>query len=155
MPQEKKQWEREFSAGGVVYRMGEEGPEVALIMPNKRNQHAPTGKWGLPKGLIEYGEKPDRAGEREVFEETGLRAKVESDLGPEKYFYKRDGKNIMKLAQFYLMRYVSGEPKPDPLEVYEVRWFKIVDAISALAHKGEKEATARALQILMRELPSG
>src|SRR2546425_4509904 len=54
---------RETSAGCVVYRMENGLPEVALIQPHDRKA------WALPKGLIERGEPPEKAAERERSEE--------------------------------------------------------------------------------------
>jgi 8-oxo-dGTP pyrophosphatase MutT (NUDIX family) len=55
---------RTFSAGGVVYRQTAHGPDVALIKAH--------GRWSLPKGGIERGEKPEAAALREIAGETGL-----------------------------------------------------------------------------------
>lgn len=144
-----KKWEREFSAGGLVYRRAGSGIEVLLIMPNKWNEHAPTGKWRLPKGLIDAGEKSEAAAIREVFEETGIRGVIERDLGEEKFCFRVADRNIFKIVRFFLMSFESGEPTPDPLEVFEAKWFSIDQAISLLAYKGERDLVVRAKETLL------
>ena len=63
----------EHSAGGVVLRSGPTGPEVVLA---SRRTMSGGLAWGLPKGLVEPGERPEAAALREVREETGVVAKI-------------------------------------------------------------------------------
>ncbi|MGE4279933.1 MAG: NUDIX hydrolase [Magnetospirillum sp.] len=46
---------------------------LALV---QRLKETPPRRWGLPGGLIELGENPGQAAERELFEETGIRARA-------------------------------------------------------------------------------
>ena len=52
--------------------------EIILI---KRKNKPFKGKWALPGGFVEYGEKTEDAIIREVFEETGLKAKLKQLIG--------------------------------------------------------------------------
>jgi ADP-ribose pyrophosphatase YjhB (NUDIX family) len=58
-------------AGAVVHR----GPRVLLV---KRRYPPNRGKWALPGGIVELGEKTEEAAVREVLEETGLTVVIES-----------------------------------------------------------------------------
>ncbi len=72
--------------GHVVFR----GPKVAAgalvvqagaILLNQRDIDPGLGKWGLPAGYVDLGERVEDAAVREVKEETGLDVRLESLLG--------------------------------------------------------------------------
>lgn len=52
--------------------------QILLI---KRKNTPFKGKWALPGGFVEYGEKTENAVIREVFEETGLKTKINQLAG--------------------------------------------------------------------------
>lgn len=58
-------------AGGVVYRLGNATPELLLVTAK-----VDPSVWVLPKGHIEPGESPDQTAVREIFEETGVTARI-------------------------------------------------------------------------------
>jgi predicted NUDIX family NTP pyrophosphohydrolase len=63
-----------LSAGILLFRQRDDGPEVLLIKPGGpywRNKDA--GAWMIPKGAVEAGEAPAEAALREFEEETGTR----------------------------------------------------------------------------------
>jgi len=138
---------REISAGGVLYRRTDEGPEVACIVLKGGKVLA------LPKGLIDEGESPEEAASREVEEETGMRGVLEAPLGYIKYGYydPRRDLRIFKLVHFFLFHYSGGDPRDHDSEVEEVRWIPLREAVRGLSYAGERETARRALELLEGE----
>jgi 8-oxo-dGTP pyrophosphatase MutT (NUDIX family) len=147
---------REFSAGGVVVRRLRGRWFVAAIRPGGR----PEGVWALPKGNLGPGERPEETAEREIAEETGVRARLVRKLGDVRYVYTQSwgngrGERIFKVVSFYLFRYRSGRLGDIPAElaheVDDVRWLPLADAPKLLAYKGEREMAERALIALAED----
>lgn len=153
---------REISAGGVVLRQISGVWHVALIEPQKEASESalPAAKTprkrtravlGLPKGLVDPGEKPQAAAVREVLEETGIVAETVTKLSDNKYVYVRtwgDGERVFKIVSFYLMRYVSGEIDnlaPEMrIEVKQARWVPLAEAAKQLAYSNERKVLRQA-----------
>lgn len=138
---------RESSAGGVVIREHQSALEVAVIRPRGKQV------WALPKGHVDADERPEQTALREVFEETGLRARLDQPLGEIKYFYQFRGKRIFKTVTFFLLRYESGTiDELDPamrVEVDEARWIPLQNADRVIAYRGEKEMMKKAQELLL------
>ena len=82
-------------AGGLVYRKARAGRVEWLLVEAKDN----SNEWVLPKGHVDPGENPRLTAVREVREETGVFARIESDLEVSSYPLKGEGLRV----QFYLM----------------------------------------------------
>ena len=62
-------------------------------------------KWVLPKGHIEPGEKLQETAVREVCEESGVWAGIESPLGESAFTFKNEPIKV----QLYLMKFLKQE----------------------------------------------
>jgi 8-oxo-dGTP pyrophosphatase MutT (NUDIX family) len=136
---------REISAGGVVYRRGDDGIEIVLASRRtRRGQLA----WGLAKGGIEDEESMEDAAVREVREETGLLAEIEGSLGETRYFYVWENVRIRKTVHFFLMRHTGGDIDDRDDEMEEIRWFPLERALKRAAYRGERDVLVRAAELL-------
>ena len=105
--------------------------------------------WALPKGLVDEGERGLETAIREVFEETGLRARGHHKLGDVRYVYTWNGERVFKVVSFFLLHAVGGRigdlPPGMELEVAEARWVPLDDAAAVLSYGGEREMARNAL----------
>lgn len=136
----------QVSAGGVAYRETGRGVEIAIIAMN------PSGRWQLPKGLIDPGETPEQAAVREVREEAGIDTELLSEIHTIDYWFVSDWdeirRRIHKTVHFYLLRYISGDVADHDHEVLESRWVTIEEALGLLAFDSEKEVVQKAKEAL-------
>src|SRR5438128_10845308 len=137
---------REISAGCVVFRTTDNLTEVALIQPRDRKA------WALPKGLIEPGEQPEHAAQREAREETGLSGTILSRIDTIKYSYmakwERPPIRVFKIVTFYLLKFTDGDPSQHDREVDRVEWFPIDKAIQTASYPQEKTLIRKAWELI-------
>ena len=115
------------AAGGVVWRPGPSGVEVAVV-------HRPhRGDWSLPRGKLDDGETWEQAALREVHEEIGLRCRLLRELPPAAYDV-RDGR---KVVRYWLMEPDGGAFAPNE-EVDELRWLAPPDAEGLLSYEHDR-----------------
>ncbi len=134
---------REVSAGGVLLRDGERGPEVCLA---SRRTRAGRLVWGLPKGIVEEGESPEDAATREVREETGYLGDVRTPLGDVSYWYVWQGTRVRKTVHFFLMDAAGEEAGERDHEMEEVAWFPLEEARDIAGFDSEKDVLRRAAE---------
>jgi 8-oxo-dGTP pyrophosphatase MutT (NUDIX family) len=132
----------EVSAGGVVYRLRDDG-KVEILLAARRTRRGDIA-WGLAKGGIEDGETPEDAAVREVREETGIEAVIEGSLGDTRYFYVWEEVRIRKTVHFFLMHATGGDVDDRDDEMEEVRWYPLSRALKRAAYRGEREVLQRA-----------
>ena len=131
----------EINADGVDER------ETLLV---KRSDN---GKWTPVAGILEPGEEPAVAAEREVLEEASIVAHVESlawvhTLEPVVY---QNGDVSRYLELVFRCSWVSGDPTPGDDEATEAGWFRLselpalelADHVDRIAVAAAGEAAAR------------
>ncbi|WP_246042404.1 NUDIX domain-containing protein [Cohnella pontilimi] len=84
----------------------------------RRAQEPGKGFWTNPGGYIEQLEPIAETIEREVFEESGVRAVVQNIVA-----VRDQPRSIHNVYIAFSMEYVAGEPKPDGFEVDAAGFF--------------------------------
>ena len=140
--------ETQVSAGGVAWRRGDGGVEVALVLVGAKR------RWQLPKGIVEEGEAPLAAALREVREEAGLETTLDAELETIEYWYvaTRGATRVRyhKFVHFFLLACQGGDVRDHDHEVVEARWFPIAEAVERLAFPNERAVVAKAAELLGR-----
>ncbi|MEL6928108.1 MAG: NUDIX hydrolase [Cyanobacteria bacterium J06600_6] len=110
---------------GIIFRHPVTGTTIIPVLPDGRIvmiQRSDTGKWGLPGGMIDWGEDLPHAASRELAEETGLTlTKIKSLRG-----VYSDPQRDPRLHSISIVVEVEAEGELDPedkLEVLQVRAF--------------------------------
>ena len=121
------------AAGGLVWRSTPRGRELILI---HRTRYGP--EWALPKGKLDPGEGWLQAAVREVEEETGCRATIESFAGGSVYAVN----GMPKVVLYWHMALQEQGPVQDTREVADLRWVSVDEALSLLTHANERSLLA-------------
>src|SRR3954471_10562178 len=102
------------AAGGLVKNI-----EEKILMIFRR------GKWDLPKGKLDKGEKIEDCAIREVKEETGLKnVKLNSPLLVTYHTYHEGTKFVLKESHWFSMT-ITGEQKLVPQteeDIFDIKW---------------------------------
>jgi 8-oxo-dGTP diphosphatase len=135
---------RQISAGGAVFRSNQVFREWLLIKPRR------TKRWQLPKGKIDPQELATDTAVREIFEETGVRARVLEKIEDIKYFFVQDSQRIFKVVAFYLMESKDGRDTAVRAdwahEIAEAVWVPEEEALKRLSFKSEKQILERGIE---------
>lgn len=88
-----------------------------------------TKEWGLPGGAMEIGESLEQTAERELYEETGLKAEtlkfVDILSGKDLYFKYPNGDEVYNVITVYLAEGISGKLQMNDGESIELRYFSL------------------------------
>ncbi|MDZ7340943.1 MAG: NUDIX domain-containing protein, partial [candidate division KSB1 bacterium] len=97
--------------------------------------------WTLPKGKLNAGENWQEAALREVWEETGCRARVINFAGCVSYVVQ----NVPKVVLYWNMKLIEdGHFRPNG-EVDRRQWLRSEEAIQRLTYVDEKELVQKNL----------
>jgi 8-oxo-dGTP pyrophosphatase MutT (NUDIX family) len=124
------------AAGGLVWRQGPSGKELAIIH-RRRYQD-----WSLPKGKLKNGESWRQAALREVREETGCEVMLGDFAGQLDYFVGDTPKRVL----FWHMQAVTECQFYPNDEVDAVEWLSPARALERLNYAGERAMLMRWLK---------
>lgn len=143
------------SAGGIVFKKLPL-PNTYPLTPNSYLwlicQHSEHKGWVFPKGLVgdkDSTESMETAALREVEEEGGIKAKIVNKKPIEtKYEYQWKGILIKKTVFYFLMEYVSGDPKNHDWEMSYAKFVNEKEVKKTLTYQSDKEAFEEILKII-------
>ena len=107
------------AAGGIV-----QNDKKEMLFINR------LGKWDLPKGKIEAGEKEEACALREVTEETGVKnLELKKKIGETYHVYDEFGKHFLKISHWFYMTCSSKQifiPQKEE-DITEIKWVRTLD----------------------------
>jgi 8-oxo-dGTP pyrophosphatase MutT (NUDIX family) len=110
-------------AAAVPFRVRGRVVELALITSSG------GGRWGIPKGYIERGERARESARREALEEAGL---VGDLVGPRlgSFLYRKRGKRLS--VAVYLLRVTRELPRWSEDDSRRRKWLRLDEALDRL-----------------------
>ncbi|TAK03570.1 NUDIX domain-containing protein [Patescibacteria group bacterium] len=140
-----ERFEREVSAGGLVFKRTPRGVRFALMKDS-------YGKWAFPKGHVEPDETREQAAARETLEELGLdEVRLLEYLGAIDIWFRdrfeKKGTLIHKDIHYFLFETAEdAELHPDPEQhAYDARWVAPGKLIESSSYKDMEPVIKRAL----------
>ena len=108
------------------------------------------GRWQIPGGAIDPGERPDEALRRECREEAGIDVKVGRVVGvyggPEHTATYANGDRVGWIVSVFEATRVGGELRPDHEETDAVEWFEPGKLDELEMHAATRATLAAALR---------
>lgn len=146
-------YKQEISAGGIVFKkLTTNNRELKIVW--LITQHSQHKGWSFPKGIIgdkKSEEKMEEAALREVQEEGGIKAKIVNPVPIAiKYKYRFKDFLVDKTVHYFLMQYISGDPKNHDWEVAEAKFINKEEVKKTLTFKADQEAFAKILNLLKK-----
>jgi 8-oxo-dGTP diphosphatase len=135
-------WQFVTTVIGIIFRHPVTGTTIIPIAPDGRIvliRRRDTGQWGLPGGIIDWGEDISRSVKRELEEETGLELiKIKRLVG---VYSAPDRDPRLHSICITVEAEVQGNPKViDTLEVAEVKEFTIEQLpLGNLSHDHDRQ----------------
>ena len=110
-------------AGAIPFRREEKGLRICLVTSSG------SGRWGIPKGIIDPGETPQETALKETEEEAGVTGRVFDDpVG--KYRYRKWGSEMV--VRVYLLEVSNEFREWAEQDVRKRRWVSMKKASELL-----------------------
>lgn len=125
-----------ISAGGVILRERDNGPQVLLIHRDRYDD------WSLPKGKGEADELLPETALREIREETGVEAVLDLRLPSIRYETSKGS----KVSHYWRARVRRQRNRRPDQEVSAVKWFAVADALAKVSYPDERNLITQAIE---------
>ncbi|MBQ7816589.1 MAG: NUDIX domain-containing protein [Oscillospiraceae bacterium] len=128
---------KEKSCGAIVFYLKDEKEQILLI------KHANSGHWSFPKGHVEAGETEVQTAMREIKEETGVNASVDTRFREVVTYSPK--KDVIKDVVYFFATTENYETYNQEEEVSDICWVNIDRAIKSVSYKNDKELVRKAI----------
>ena len=131
----------EKSCGALVLRRDEDGEVYILMIRHKAGGHR-----SFPKGHMERGETEYMTAVREVYEETAVQIRIDSDFRETVHYHPLPG--VSKEVVYFLAQTTQKKICPREGEIAQVEWVSIDEAERSLTHENDRMVFRAAIQKL-------
>ena len=133
--------QHEKSCGALVLRYGDDGKTYILMIRHKAGGHR-----SFPKGHMEPGETEYMTAVREVFEETAVQIRIDTDFRKTVHYHPMPG--VSKEVVYFLTETAQIDIHPRQGEIAQVEWVPLEQAEQSLTHENDKTVLRAAVQRL-------
>ena len=133
--------QHEKSCGALVVRRDENGKRYILMIRQKAGGHR-----SFPKGHMERGETEYMTAVREVFEETSVQIRIDTDFRETVHYHPLPG--VSKEVVYFLTETAQTRISPREGEIAQVEWVPIEEAEASLTHENDKTVFRAAMKKL-------
>ena len=131
----------EKSCGAVIFRRTDVWN--VLLIRHSKGRHI-----SFPKGHVEPGETESQTAEREIWEETGLRVRVDRRFRAENRYNIRP--DIQKLVVLFTAVTEQAELTLQPEEIAEAFWAPVEEANERLTYERDRRIMRDAFEHIQR-----
>lgn len=131
---------QEKSCGAICWRQGETGREYLLL------RHANGGHWAFAKGHVEGKETEEQTALREIAEETGLSARLDTGFRRTTAYSPAPG--VWKEVIYFVADIAAGRQQRQLEEVEEIAWLPLDTALATLTYEADRQLLTAAAQYL-------
>jgi len=137
-----------LGAGAVLVDLGDAEPRTLLL----RRRKPPVGLWENPGGMLEEGEDFETCARRELYEETGVRARIEDPWWARVEPWRSPDDPELYAGVGFLARHPGGETDPEAAAHDASRWVTETEwrSLRTWYTKSESDLLWRAIREMQR-----
>ena len=129
---------KEKSCGALVFYLKDNREQILLI------KHSNSGHWSFPKGHVEAGETEVETAVREIFEETGVNANIDTRFREVVTYSPK--KDVLKDVIYFFATTDNDATEKQESEVSEIMWVDIDKALNSVSYRNDKELITKAIR---------